>query len=146
VNPYLALNTVVKLLESAKLSAWKSFSDPYFDSIKKWSSSFCVMPAGFNSETPQESGAGRLGMYSFRVRIYSHQKEDIDGDSALKFLYETQLEKLLDALCGSQGIDPNYFQGVIFLTNISEPGKAYLDKEDFLRFVDCNFQVYLGLF
>jgi hypothetical protein len=145
MNPYMVLCEVQKILNSAGMKAWKSFSEPYYDSIKRQSTSYCVMPGSFSSETPQESSGGMIGVYNFRVRIYSHQKNDIDGDAALRELLDISLKKLLTTLCGHQGVSPNYFQSPVFLTGMGEPGKAFLDKEDFLRFLDCSFQVYLAI-
>ena len=144
MNPYDMMQDIQKLLTEAKLKPWKSFSEPPHVSIKRQSTSCAIIPGGFQSESPQESTGGRIGTFSFKVRLYVNQKSDIEGDAALKALLDTSLETLLDALCGYQGADP-YFQGVVYLTSMSDPGKSFTDQEDFLRFLDCNFQVRLGV-
>jgi len=142
---YGAIDEVVKHLKRQELWSYKSFSDVYYDSIKRQTTSFIVIPGSYSSNSPQESSGGRLGMLNFRVRICNDRKEDLEGDSAMKELLEIQLKKLLDNLCGYMGSASFPFQSVIFLTNISEPGRMYTDKTDYLRYIDCSFQVQLGL-
>lgn len=136
------LKTIVKMLEDAGFRAWKSLAPPLFESVRRESTSVCVMPGSFTSDARYESSAGRLGDFRFKVRYFHDSKVAIEGEKAIEFFYGETLDKLLDALCGKDG--DGQFQGPIFLTGISEPG-GITDKSEFFRFVDFNFIMRTGI-
>lgn len=146
MTPDAALTIIKNTLQGVDINAFKAFREPSHEAIKaKSAPKACVFPGGFTSNSPPESSGGRLGTFRFIVRMYADPKSDIEGDNALELLLNTYLTTILTALCCLRGDGTNNFNGEVFFTGFSEPGKTFTAEDEFLRHCDYMFSVKLGI-